>query len=471
MNPNNVFPVNFLWGGATAANQYEGAYNEDGKGLSVQDVLPKGVFGPRTEAPTPDNLKLKGIDFYHQYESDIALLAGMGFKIYRTSIAWSRIFPNGDETEPNEAGLAFYDRLIDTCRSYGMEVMLTLSHYETPLYLAETYDGWTNRSLITFFERYAVTVFNRFKGRVKYYLTFNEINSLIHAPFMSGGIDTPKEQLSKQALYQAVHHELVASALVTKRCHEIDPEAKVGCMILGIPNYPLTPKPEDVWAALEKDRESFLFSDVHVKGEYPYYAKRYFEEMGVTLDITESDRAILKHTVDFISFSYYMSSCATATPQETGAGNLMNGVNNPYLEASEWGWQFDPKGLRFMLNTFYQRYNKPLFISENGLGAVDELTFDESGNGVVNDDYRINYLKSHLKEVAEAIRDGVEVFGYTSWGCIDLVSASTAEMKKRYGYIYVDRNNDGSGSLKRYKKKSYDWYKTVIETNGESLWK
>lgn len=465
-----AFPKGFLWGGAAAANQFEGAYLEDGKGLSIQDVLPKGGFGGITDGPTSDNLKLEGIDFYHRYKEDIALLAGMGFKIFRTSIAWSRIFPLGDELEPNEAGLRFYENVIEECAKYGIEVMFTLSHYETPLHLAKTYNGWTNRKMITFYERYVTTVFKRFKGKVKYYLTFNEINSVIHAPFMSGGIMSPKEELTKQDIYQAIHFELVASALATKRCHEIDPEAKVGCMILGIPNYPLTPHPNDILATMNKDRESFIFSDVHVNGEYPFYAQRYFEENGITLQITDEDREILKNTVDFISFSYYMSACESAEVQEKGEGNLLLGVKNPYLKESEWGWQIDPQGLRVMLNVFYERYKKPLFISENGLGAIDELVADEQGNLTVQDDYRITYLQEHLVQVAEAIKDGVEVMGYTSWGCIDMVSASTAEMKKRYGYIYVDRHNDGTGSLKRYKKKSYDWYRKVIETNGEALW-
>lgn len=463
------FPEGFLWGGAAAANQFEGAYNLGGKGLSVQDVLPKGLFGEMTTEPTADNLKLQGINFYHRYKEDIALMAEMGFKIFRTSIAWSRIFPNGDDKEPNEEGLAFYDAVVDECAKYGMEVMLTLSHYETPLNLAKQYNGWTDRRLIGFFEKYATTIFNRFKGRVKYYLTFNEINSLLHAPFMSGGIIKPKAEMSNQELYQAIHHELVASALAVKRCHEIDPNAQVGCMILGIPNYPLTPHPDDVWATIQKDRESFIFSDVHANGQYPFYAKRYFEENGVSLDITPEDEAILKHTVDFVSFSYYMSSCETANPEKKVKGNFLMGTPNPYLEASEWGWQIDPKGLRTMLNIFYERYKKPLFISENGLGANDVLVEGPDGEMTVLDDYRIDYLRAHLLQVSEAVKDGVDVFGYTSWGCIDMVSASTAEMKKRYGYIYVDRNNDGSGSLNRYKKKSFNWYKEVIKTNGQSL--
>ncbi len=463
-----VFPKDFLWGGAAAANQFEGAYATDGKGLSIQDIMPKGLMAPPTEVPTEDNLKLYGIDFYNRYKEDIALLAEMGFKVFRTSIAWSRIFPNGDDAEPNEAGLKFYENLLDECDKYGIKVMFTLSHYETPLNLAKKYDGWTDRRLIEFYERYVCTVFERFKGRVPYYLTFNEINSVVHAPLMSGGILTPKDQLSKSDLYQAIHNELLASALATKRCHEIDPDAKVGCMILGIPVYPMTPSPDDVIAAMQKERETMLFADVHVRGYYPSYSRRVFKELGVELDIQEGDLELLKNTVDFISFSYYMSVCESAEVLEHAETNIMGGVKNPLLKESEWGWQIDPQGLRYILNYFYDRYQKPLFIVENGLGANDKLV-EVNGEKTVVDDYRIDYLNDHLAQVAEAIEDGVDVMGYTSWGCIDMVSASTAEMKKRYGYIYVDRHNDGSGTLERYRKKSFHWYKDIIASNGANL--
>jgi 6-phospho-beta-glucosidase len=466
-----VFPENFLWGGAVAANQCEGAYLEDGKGLSVQDVMPYGVRGDRTEKPTEDNMKLIGIDFYHRYQEDIRLFAEMGFRVFRTSIAWSRIFPKGDEEEPNEAGLAFYDRLFDECLKYGMEPLVTISHYETPLYLAEHYNGWTNRKLIGFYERYVRVLFDRYKGKVKYWLTFNEINSILHAPFMSGGIGTPKEKLSRQDLYQAAHHELVASALAVKIGHEVMPEAKIGCMILSMPTYPLTPSPDDVIQVMEDEHKNYFFGDVHARGRYPGYMKRYFWENGIEIAMEPEDKEILKNTVDFVSFSYYVSCCATADPEraQKGEGNLLGGVPNPTLKASEWGWQIDPKGLRYVLNMFWDRWQKPLFIVENGLGAVDVLTENEEGKLTVEDDYRIQYLHDHLVQVGEALLDGVEVMGYTSWGCIDVVSASTAELKKRYGYIYVDRNDDGTGTLNRYKKKSFYWYKDVIASNGESL--
>ncbi len=464
------FPEGFLWGGAVAANQCEGAYNEDGKGLSVQDLAPKGFKGGFTTEPTPDNLKLVGIDFYHRYKDDIKLFAEMGFKVFRTSIAWARIFPQGDEDQPNEAGLRFYDDLFAECLRYGIQPLVTLSHYETPLHLADAYNGWTNRQLIRFFEKYAATVFNRYKDKVKYWLTFNEINSITHAPFLNGAIRTPLEKLSRQDLYQAIHHELVASASAVRLCHEIIPDAKIGCMILGMPVYPLTPKPDDVLASLEMERENFFFSDIQARGYYPTYSKRFFKENNIELQITDEDRKILKNTVDFIGFSYYMSVCQSYDRNlETGEGNIIGGIPNPYLQASEWGWQIDPVGIRYYMNTLFDRYQKPLFIVENGLGAIDELIIDDHGEKTVNDDYRISYLNDHLVQVSEAIQDGVNVLGYTVWGCIDLVSFTTAQIKKRYGFIYVDRNEDGTGTLARFKKKSFHWYRKIIETNGQSL--
>jgi 6-phospho-beta-glucosidase len=464
------FPKGFLWGGATAANQLEGAYNEGGKGLSIQDVTPKGIMNPRTDGPTPDNLKLEGIDFYHRYAQDIALFAEMGFSVFRLSIAWSRIFPNGDELEPNEEGLAFYDRVFDECAKHGIEPLVTISHYETPLHLAEKYDGWVSRELIGFYERYVRVLFDRYGSKVKYWLTFNEINSVLHIPFGSGGINTPKDELSTTDLYQAIHHELVASALATKIAHEIMPEAKVGCMVISMPIYPLTPSPDDVVAVMHADHANLMFGDVHTRGAYPGYALRFFRENGITLDITDEDREILTNTVDFVSFSYYMSICETADPalKTSGQGNIMGGVPNPTLASSEWGWQIDPQGLRIVLNQFWDRWQKPLFIVENGLGAKDQLV-EVDGVKTVLDDYRIAYLNDHLVQVGEALADGVELWGYTTWGPIDLVAASTAQLSKRYGFIYVDRNDDGTGTLDRYKKKSFDWYAQVIATNGASL--
>lgn len=464
-----TFPKGFMWGGATAANQLEGAYDQDGKGLSIQDVLPQGGFSPPTDGPTPDNLKLEGIDFYNRYAEDITLFAEMGFKTFRFSIAWSRIFPNGDDETPNEQGLAFYDRVLDELEKHGIEPLVTISHYETPLSLARDYNGWTNRRLIDFYERYARVLFERFGSRVKYWLTFNEINAITHLPLQAGGILTPKDQLSQQDLYQAIHHELVASARVTRVAREVAPGVKIGCMILAMPNYPLTPDPEDVLASMHANHANYAFGDVHCRGEYPGYYLRALGEAGVELEISDQDRKDLKNTVDFVSFSYYMSVCASSDPdQRPGEGNVIGGVPNPTLEASEWGWQIDPVGLRIVLNDYWDRWQKPLFIVENGLGAKDQLV-EVDGELTVEDDYRIAYLNDHLVQVGEAVRDGVDVLGYTTWGCIDLVSASTAQLSKRYGFIYVDRNDDGTGTLERFRKKSFNWYKEVIATNGGSL--
>lgn len=466
------FPKEFLWGGATAANQCEGAWNEDGKGASIQDYMPHGIMQGPSEVIDEHNLKLKGIDLYHHYKEDIALFAEMGFKVYRLSIAWSRIFPNGDDEKPNEKGLEFYDNVFDECKKYGIEPLVTLSHYETPYHLAKKYDGWKSRDLIGFYEKYVRTVFTRYKGKVHYWITFNEINSIWHFPLMGAGILTPKNLLNAQDLYQAAHHELVASALATKIGHEIDSENKIGCMVLGLTSYPRTCNPDDVIATMEESKRGYFFTDIHMRGYYPSYALKMMEKEGVVLDATDEDLEILKNTCDFLSFSYYMSKCIASNPEqyEKGKGNLTTGVKNPYLQESQWGWQIDPKGLRYLLNTYYDRYQKPLFIVENGLGAKDTLLSEEKDGYWVEDDYRIQYMNDHLTQVAKAINDdGVEVMGYTSWGCIDLISASTAEMKKRYGFIYVDRNNDGTGSFKRYKKKSFYWYKKVIETNGQII--
>ncbi|MCZ9310248.1 glycoside hydrolase family 1 protein [Corynebacterium uberis] len=468
------FPEGFLWGGATAANQIEGAFDQDGKGLSIQDVMPHGITTAPTPGPTPDNLKQEAIDFYHRYREDIALFAEMGFKVFRFSIAWSRIFPRGDEDQPNEAGLAFYDAVLDELEAHGIEPLITLSHYETPLHLARSLGGWRNREMVDHFTRYARTVLERYGHRVKYWLTFNEINAVLHQPFLAGAIEAPREEIPNKDLYQAIHHELVASAQATAIAHEIDPGIKVGCMVIANPRYPLTPDPADARQAQWEMQQDLIFADVHARGTYPNSALRFFAEQGFELDFAEGDaQTLAEHTVDFVSFSYYMSSCATADPDKAiaGEGNIMGGVPNPTLKASEWGWQIDPVGLRIIMNNYWDRWNKPLFIVENGLGAVDELVEDASAPGghTVHDSYRIDYLNDHLYQVGKAIEDGVECWGYTTWGPIDLVSASTAQMSKRYGFIYVDRNDDGTGSLERYRKDSFDWYRRVIETNGQHL--
>lgn len=461
----NLFPEEFLWGGAVAANQVEGAYDVNGKGLSTSDLTPEGIFGPIAErTPGDTNPKDIAIDFYHRYPQDIALFAEMGFTVLRTSIAWTRIFPQGDEEMPNEAGLAFYDRLFDEMEKHNIQPLVTLSHYEMPYGLVKNHGGWGSRHTIECFERYARVVFQRFQHKVKYWLTFNEINTSLHEPFT--GVGLPRES-SRQQIYQAIHHQLVASAKAVKACHQIIPDASIGNMLLGGILYPLTCKPADVMKCLTQNREWQFFGDVQTRGVYPPYMKRFFKEHGITLDVTEEDCQALKETVDFISFSYYMSGCASADESEIekARGNILDIIPNPHLRSSEWGWQIDPVGLRYLLNVLYDRYQKPLFIVENGLGARDKVEPD----GSINDDYRIQYMNDHLIQVAEALEDGVEVLGYTCWGPIDLISASKAEMSKRYGLIYVDRDDDGNGTLERRRKKSFNWYKEVIESRGGIL--
>lgn len=460
-----TFPDSFLWGGAVAANQVEGAWREAGKGLSTSDLQPQGIFGPVCErGPGSHSLKDVAIDFYHRYPEDIRLFAEMGFSCLRVSIAWTRIFPQGDEQQPEEAGLAFYDRLFDELAAHNITPLVTLSHYEMPWGLVTQYGGWGNRRVIDFFSHYARTVFTRYRHKVRLWLTFNEINMSLHAPLTGVGLP---ETASKGEVYQAIHHQLVASALAVKACHEIIPDAQIGNMLLGGLVYPLSCKPEDVLEALQENRTWQFFGDVQCRGAYPGYMLRFFRDNQIALEITDADREALKSTVDFISFSYYMTGCVTADAalNQQLRGNILSMVPNPHLPASEWGWQIDPIGLRTLLNLLWDRYQKPLFIVENGLGAKDK----PDAAGVVQDDYRISYLNDHLVQVREAIEDGVEVMGYTSWGPIDLVSASKAELSKRYGFIYVDRDDNGEGSLARSRKKSFYWYKEVIATRGGSL--
>ncbi|CNH55846.1 cryptic 6-phospho-beta-glucosidase [Yersinia intermedia] len=461
----HAFPDNFLWGGAIAANQVEGAYLTEGKGLSTSDLQPHGIFGDIIPRVSGDSyVKDLAIDFYHRYPEDIALFAEMGFKCLRISIAWTRIFPQGDEQQPNEAGLAFYDRVFDEMAKYNITPLVTLSHYEMPYGLVKNYGGWGNRKTIGFFEHYARTVFQRYQHKVKLWLTFNEINMSLHAPFTGVGLE---QESSKSAVYQAIHHQLVASAKAVAALHEIIPDGRIGNMLLGGLMYPLTCKPADVLETLQQNREWLFFGDVQVRGYYPSYMARYFKQHGISVEITAEDKLALKQTVDFISFSYYMSGCVTADEElnRKARGNILSMVQNPHLASSEWGWQIDPEGLRILLNELWDRYQKPLFIVENGLGAKDKPDV----NGHIEDDYRIEYLNDHLVQVSEAIEDGVEVMGYTSWGPIDLVSASKAELSKRYGFIYVDRDDNGKGTLARRRKKSFYWYRDVIQSNGEIL--
>ncbi|QIK58289.1 family 1 glycosylhydrolase [Erysipelothrix sp. HDW6A] len=492
-----MFPKDFLWGGATAANQYEGGYLSGGKGLSTSDVIVSGShtrpreitwINPKTQETGRTGIGFASAmsfpvgaipavledeyypshvatDFYNHYVEDIALMAEMGFKTFRMSMNWARIFPNGDDSTPNEEGLEFYDAVFDECIKYGIEPLVTLSHYETPLALAINYGGWANRKVIDFFETYSSTVFKRYKGKVKYWLTFNEINMMEFAGFMAGGlmVDTP------QTKAQAAHNQFVASAKAIRTARKIDPTIQVGMMLGYQPTYAYTADPKDQLLILEKSQTGLFYADVQMLGEYPKHRLLKYKREGIVLEDTEEDYQLLKEfTHDFMSFSCYGSSTYTVHTEnlEASGGNFIMGIKNPYLETNAWGWSIDPACLRISLNTLYNRYHKPLWIVENGIGWDDELTEDNK----VHDDYRINYLKLNFKSMEEAINlDGIPLIGYTMWGCIDLISAGTGEMKKRYGFVYVDRNDDGEGSLNRYPKDSFYWYKKVIETQGKDL--
>lgn len=485
------FPQGFLWGGATAANQVEGAWKEGGKGISVSDCAHHNLdvdvqnFKKQNaitshdieEALKTDDESLypkrHGADFYHHYKEDIKMFAQMGFKVYRLSIAWSRIFPNGDDKEPNEEGLKFYDNVFDECLKYGIEPLVTMSHYEPPINLTLNYDGWYSREVVEFFATYVQTICTRYKDKVKYWLTFNEIDSMIRHPYTTGGLieDRFPGIEWEQVIFQAMHHQFVASAIATKLCHEIIPGSMVGCMLTKLTFYPYTCKPEDVLQAQQDMRGTYCYSDTQVFGEYPSYLLSKFKNHGIVIKKESGDDKVMKdYPVDFVSFSYYMSSCSAQSTEDldVAVGNTLTAVKNPYLLSSDWGWQIDPIGLRISMVDLYDRYRKPLFIVENGLGAKDEVKED----GTIDDQYRINYFDVHFRAMLDAIEyDGVECLGYTSWGCIDLVSESTKQMSKRYGFIYVDCDDYGKGTFKRIPKKSFYWYKKVIESNGEFLFK
>lgn len=472
------FPNDFLWGGALAVNQCEGAYLVGGKALSSVDLLPTGdkrrnimkgdvpAFTPLEGEFYPSH---EAIDFYNRYKEDIALFAEMGFKALRVSIAWARIFPTGEEVLPNEEGLQFYDDLFDELLKHNIEPVVTLAHFDVPVALIEKYGSWRNRKMVELFQVYAETVLKRYKDKVKYWMTFNEINMLLHLPFLGAGLVFKEGDNVKEIQYQAAHHQLVASALAVKACHELIPDAMIGCMLAAGSFYPYTCNPNDIFQGMEKDRESYFFIDVQSRGEYPGYAKRFFKDNNLNIVTEPGDDELLKNnTVDYIGFSYYSSRTTSTDPEvqkNMTSGNVFGSIANPYLAKSEWGWTIDPKGMRITANQLHDRYQKPLFVVENGYGANDI----PDANGEINDDYRIDYLKRHIAEMGEAIEDGVNIIGYTSWGPIDIVSASTGEMKKRYGYIYVDRDNEGNGTLKRSKKKSFAWYQKVISSNGVDL--
>ncbi|HEY0222171.1 6-phospho-beta-glucosidase [Lactovum miscens] len=472
------FKKDFLWGGATAANQCEGGFDQDGRGLANVDLVPHGKDRWPISLGEMKHLEFddehfypakNAIDMYHHWREDLALFAEMGFKTYRLSLAWTRIFPNGDETKPNEAGLKFYEDIFKECHRLGIEPLVTITHFDCPVYLIKNYGGWRNRKMLDFYEKLVRTIFTRYKGLVKYWLTFNEINVLLHAPFMGAGIVFDEGENHDEVIYHAAHHELLASAIATKIGHEIDENNMIGCMLAAGDFYPYDCKPENVLKAQKVNRDNLFFIDVQSRGKYPNYLLKELERKDIQLPIEEGDLEILdENTVDFVSFSYYSSRTAKAHEEnaDKSAGNIFDSVANPYLSASEWGWQIDPVGLRITMNTLYDRYQKPLFIVENGLGAKDVP--DE--NGYVEDDYRIAYMAEHISEMKKAVElDGVDLLGYTSWGCIDLVSASSGEMSKRYGFIYVDRDDFGNGSLKRTPKKSFKWYQQVIASNGENL--
>ena len=491
------FPKDFLWGGATAANQYEGAYLEGGKGINTSDTLTNGThtvarrvtwMNPTTKetGSSPMTFGFKGeefipkgaeptilegeyypshtaTDFYHHFKEDIALMGEMGFKCFRLSMNWARIYPNGDDEVPNEEGLKFYDEVFDECKKYGIEPLVTLSHYETPIHLTIAYGGWKDRRCIEFFERYAKTVITRYIGKVKYYLTFNEINAMDMMPYMGGGL----VDYSDQAKAQGAHNQFVASAKVVKFTHENYPDVKVGQMLAYQPVYTYSCDPKDQILALEKSQETLWFSDVQTGGHYPGYKLKEYEAKGIKLDDCDEDYELLeKYSADFLSFSCYGSTTVTTHDVESGTGNLVMGVVNPYVKTNAWGWATDPACLRLACNTLYYRYNKPIWIVENGIGWNDTLEEDHT----VHDTYRIDYLRQNIQSMSDAInKDGVELMGYTMWGCIDLVSAGTGEMRKRYGFVYVDRDDEGKGTLNRYKKDSFYWYKKVIASDGEDL--
>ena len=469
-------PEGFLWGGAIAANQAEGAWQEGGRGISNIDVIPHGADRMRVklgEEPKPAIVEgayypsHDAIDFYHRYREDLEELARLGLKVFRTSISWTRLYPDGDEETPNEEGICFYKKLFEECRRLGMEVLVTLSHFDVPMGLVNRYGSWRSREMIAFYVRYARTCFTEFGSLVRYWITFNEINIILHSPFSGAGLAFQEGENREQVKYQAAHHMLVASAMTVKLAHEVAEGCQVGCMLAGGSFYPYSCRPEDVWTAYGKERENLFFIDVQARGAYPTYASRLFEEKGIHIRMEDGDEEILKHTVDFVSFSYYASRCAAADMEGKTAnqGNVVRSVKNPYLETSQWGWAVDPLGLRITMNQLYDRYQKPLFLVENGLGAADRLEED----GSVQDDYRISYLRDHIAAMKDGMEDGVPMIGYIAWGCIDLVAASTGEMSKRYGMIYVDRADDGSGTLKRRRKKSFAWYQQVIASNGEIL--
>lgn len=478
---NRELPNDFLWGGAIAAHQAEGAWNMDGRGPSIADVMTAGGNGiPRkiTKGVVEGEYypNHEAIDFYHRYKEDIQLFKELGLKCLRTSISWSRIFPTGQEETPNEQGLKFYDDLFDECLKNGIEPVVTLSHFEIPYAIYEDFGGFANKAVIPLFVKFAQCVFDRYKDKVTYWMTFNEINNQadgqepVHV-WTNSAMIIEDDQDKEALVFQAGVNELIASAWAVNEGKKINPNFQIGCMMAYVPIYPYSCAPEDMIASVKANERRFFYSDVHVRGEIPTYTEKYWEQKGLTIDISEKERQILRQgTVDYIGFSYYMSGTITTLPDVEGRQTedipSAKLVKNPYITASDWGWPIDPVGLRYVLNTVYQRYDLPLFIVENGFGAYDQLT----DSNEIHDDYRINYLREHIEQMKKAVvEDGVPLIGYTPWGIIDIVSFGSGEMEKRYGMIYVDKDNTGKGTLQRLKKDSFAWYQQVIETNGEQL--
>lgn len=482
------FPDHFLFGGAISASQAEGAYNEGGKGLDTQDLryfdpewtaedlakksnrrMSKKKFDKALNDKDIEHYPFRhGIDFYHTYHQDLALMQELGLRVFRTSISWSRIFPNGDDETPNEEGIAFYDRLFSECHQRGMKVFVTILHYNIPVHLVLAYGGWKSRKTVRFFERYVDVLFHRLGRLVDYWLPFNEFNAGRFNPYNGVCVIKDEEKEYDQTIFQCLHHQFLANAIAVKKAHEIIPNAKVGGMIARFTTYPATCKPDDVMQMIHDDQyANFFYTDVMARGAYPAYMDRYFDRYGITVHKEPGDDELIKgNTVDFLSFSYYMSLVSTTDQSwEKTAGNLVMANKNPYLESSQWGWQIDPVGLRITLNQMYDRYGLPLFVAENGLGAKDTIADD----GGIHDPYRIDYLSKHIEQLKKAIGDGVDLFGYTVWGIIDIVSCGSMEMEKRYGVIYVDLDNRGHGTGKRLKKDSFYWYQHCIRTNGRDL--
>lgn len=468
-----TFPATFLWGGAIASNQADGLY-ERKKGYSIADYTyckerltkdDRSEFVSWKQTELVDHkdrnyAKRRGIHFCETFDQDLALMQEMGLQAFRTSIDWSYVCPKGIEQEPNEEALAYYDALIASIAAHGMIPIITLSHYEMPAYLSTRYHGFVHKEVVTAFVRFATWMMERYHDQVTYWITFNQINM---ANFDSLGIPFQAYSHPLQAAYQGIHYQFLASALVKKAAEGIDASLKIGTMLSDKIAHPATCDPEDVLFSLKKNQMQFFFSDVQLRGEYPGYAWRYFEEHEISLDITKEEQAILKaYPMDFLSFSYYYTKINDAAKDDD---NMFIRSKNPYLTASEWGWEIDALGLRTALNTYADRYPYvPLLISENGFGAVDHIE-----NGQIHDSYRIQYIKEHLLQIQEAIKDGVLVFGYLLWTPIDIVSCSSSEMRKRYGCIYVDYDNTGAGSGKRIKKDSFYWYQHVIQSNGKTL--